>query len=833
MLKDKEHFKEVFEEKLQTIFGQSLEESSAVDRYVALASMIREQVNRNWYETNRQYKLSGEKQVYYFSVEFLMGRLLGSNLYNLGVYDVAREALAELGVNLDELEALEPDAGLGNGGLGRLAACFLDSMATLALPGHGCGLRYRHGLFEQKIINGYQVELPDNWLKDGYVWEVRKAERAVKVRFGGEVRAETDEDGETVFIHENYETVLAVPYDVPIVGHNNCTVNTLRLWSAETIRSDFDFSSFSRGDYLKAVEYKYSVEATSQILYPDDNYHEGRVLRLKQQYLFVSAGLQSIVRRFKKNKPAKSQKTGLHNLFEKVSIHINDTHPALAIPELMRILLDEEGMAWDDAWRITVNTISYTNHTILPEALEKWPVDLFKGLLPRIFMIVNEINERFCKRLWQRYPGDWDQIGKMAIIADGFVHMAHLAVAGSHSVNGVAAVHTEILKTQVMADFHEFFPTKFNNKTNGVTHRRWLAKANPKLAELISETIGTNWLSRPLDLSHLHVHATDPAFQEKFAAVKLYNKQRLAKHIQDKYGLTVDPLAIFDIHVKRIHAYKRQLLNVLHIMDLYNRLLDNPDLPVQPRVFIFGGKAAPGYYMAKRVIKLISTVAQKINNDPLIRDKIKVLFMENYSVSLAEFMIPAADVSEQISTASREASGTGNMKFMMNGAVTIGTLDGANIEIKEEVGNSNIIIFGLTSEQVLNYYNHGGYNSFDMYNGDPRIKRVVDQLVDGWLPADAAEFSSLYSSLLQNNDEYFVLKDFPAYVEAQNTLNNYYLNKEHWRQMAINNTSFSGWFSSDRTIDEYMIGIWKAKPVVVRSSGRNAGNKAGSVPENG
>ncbi len=811
MFKSKQEFKEAFINKLQTLFGQSLDESSIADKYVALSTLIKEEISKRWYQSNRQYRMSKEKQVYYFSMEFLLGRLLGSNLYNLGLTEFCSEGLKELGIDLNELETVEHDAGLGNGGLGRLAACFLDSMASLQLSGHGCGIRYRHGMFEQKIVDGYQIELPDNWLRDGYVWEVRKAERAVTVKFGGHVRLE-EQGGRYVVFHENYEPVVAVPYDVPIVGANCNTVNTLRLWSAET--NHFDFPSFSKGDFLKAVEKKYSLEATSQILYPDDNYPEGKTLRLKQQYFFVSAGLQSIIRRYKRTHGATPG--DLTRIHKKIAIHINDTHPALAVPELMRILLDEEGLSWEDAWNTTRHTISYTNHTILPEALEKWPIEMVERLLPRMYMIIREINERFCAALWEKYPGDWDRIRAMAIIADGYVHMAHLAVVGSHSINGVAEVHSNILKKEVMSNFYQFYPYRFNNKTNGVTHRRWLAKANSALAGIITETIGSSWLAHPYELVNLHRYAHDAGLQASIKAVKQANKNRLAQFIQEKMGIVVDPHSVFDVQVKRIHAYKRQTLNALHVLDLYNRLKANPGLDIEPRTFIFAGKSATGYYLAKHIIKFINTLAQVINNDPDVGGKIKVIFLENYSVSLAELIIPAADVSEQISTASREASGTGNMKFMMNGAITIGTLDGANIEICDEVGNDNIVIFGLTAEEVLNYYKYGGYNVLDVYHNNPRLRLVVDQLTNGFLPVSPDEFNCIHHSLIRANDEYFVLKDFAAYAEAQEKINSLYRDSAHWQAMVINNIAFSGRFSSDRTVSEYAIGIWRIKPVVIR-----------------
>ena len=807
MFQDKQACKAAYIEKLQTMHGKTLAEASALDQYSALAGLFRDAIGRRWMETNRQYESKQAKQVYYFSIEFLLGRLLGANLVNAGVRDEWGAWLAEMGVDLDALEQEEADAGLGNGGLGRLAACFLDSMASLQLPGHGCGIRYKYGLFEQKIIDGHQVEHPDNWLKNGSMWEFRKADKAVQVKFGGHVWSEPKDD-QLIFHHENAQTVLAVPYDVPVVGYHNNTVNTLRLWSAETVQADFDLLAFNQGNFLKAVEFKYSIESISEILYPDDTHYEGRVLRLKQQYFFVSAGIQSIVRRFKK-------KGGhIRDLAESVTIHINDTHPALAIPELMRILMDEEGLFWEEAWRITKSTIAYTNHTILPEALEKWSVDIMKTLLPRIYMIIEEINQRFCKNLWNHYPNDWDRIRSMAIIADHYVHMAHLAVTGSYSVNGVAKIHSEILKKDVMRNFYHFYPYKFNNKTNGITHRRWLLKANPRLARMITDYISPSWMYHPQYLSALQQFADDKEFLAQLDAVKGANKADFASWIQGRYGVGVDPQSIFDIQVKRIHAYKRQLMNALHVLELYGRLRDNPALDMVPRTFIFAGKAAPGYYMAKRFIKLITTLADAINNDPRVQDKMKVLFLENYSVSLAEMIFPAADVSEQISTASKEASGTGNMKFMMNGAVTIGTLDGANIEIREEVGDDNIAIFGMTADQVMDLYAKGTYKPWDLYQQDERIRQLLDNLVNGFLPVPKEEFRSIFDSLV-NHDEFFVLKDFAAYADAQTRIDQMYRDKVRWNRMCLANIAHSGKFSSDRTISEYAVGIWKVNPVVI------------------
>ena len=791
MFADKEWFKATFVERLQMLYGKCLEEASVNDTYIVLGALIRDMIGRRWVNTNREYGKKGEKQVYYFSIEFLPGRLLDSYLCNLGVREIWMEGLDELGIDYAGVQRQEHDLGLGNGGLGRLASCFLDSMAALGLPGHGCGIRYKYGLFEQKIIGGDQVEQPDNWLEDGNIWEYRKIDKAVRLKFG-------DSPG----------TVLAVPYDIPIAGYGNNTMNTLRLWSAEAVESGFDFAAFNQGNYLKAVEYKYSVEAISEILYPDDTQYEGRLLRLKQQYFLVSAGLQSIVRYVKKHHGS------VLKLAEKAAIHINDTHPALAVPELMRILLDDEGLGWEDAWQITTSAISYTNHTIMPEALEKWPIDIFQNLLPRIYEIVHEINERFCKDLWHFYPGEWDRIAAMAITADGYVKMAHLAVVGSHSVNGVAAIHTEILKKDVFKLFYQFTPYKFNNKTNGITHRRWLLQANPQLAQVITETIGPSWIDHPTDLNRLRFYAQDEAFQQQLAAVKVKKKQALADFVKEQYKIEIDVGSIFDVHVKRIHLYKRQLLNALRIMELYNRLQENPDLDVVPRTFIFSGKAAPGYLMAKKIIKLINTLAAVINNDVSIKNKIKVVFIENYGVSLAELIIPAADVSEQISTASKEASGTGNMKFMMNGAITVGTMDGANVEIREVVGDDNILIFGLKAEDVLSICQSGQCNPRAIYGSDARIRKIVDQLIDGTLPVAPGEFQPVYDYLVYQG-EFFELQDFNSYLEAQAKADALFRDGRTWRRMMANNIAGSGIFSSDHTVTEYAIDIWHIRPVMI------------------
>ncbi|EOR19848.1 glycogen phosphorylase [Clostridium sartagoforme AAU1] len=798
---NKNSLKKDYKRKFLEINGKELEDGTKEQQYEALGSLIRDYVAKEWLNTNNKYKETGEKQVYYFSMEFLLGRLLGSSLMNLGIRDICREALLELNIDLDELENLEQDQGLGNGGLGRLAACFLDSMASLNIPGHGCGIRYKYGFFEQKIIDGKQVELSDNWLRSGNVWEIQKRDKSEIVKFGGDVKMETI-DGKLTFTQVNYESILAIPYDTPITGYENEVVNTLRLWSAEPVSNEFDFSSFSRGEFLKAIEYKNSVESISLVLYPEDSFYEGKILRLKQQYFFVSAGLQSIVRHYKK------YNSNIYELDEKISIHINDTHPTLAIPELMRILLDEEKLSWEEAWRITQNTISYTNHTILAEALEKWPINMFKKILPRIYMIIHEINERHCKDLWNKYIGQWDKISRMAIIADGFVRMANLAIVGSHSVNGVAKLHTEILKKKEMSDFYYLYPNKFNNKTNGITHRRWLLKSNPDLANLLKETIGEGFIKHPMDLLNFEKYLSDNNVLGKLRNIKLNNKVKLSKEIYGSYGIKVDPNSIFDVQVKRIHAYKRQTLNCLRIMDLYNKLIENPNMDINPRTFIFAGKAAPGYILAKNTIELITSIANKINNDPIVKDKIKVIMMENYRVSLAEKIIPATDLSEQISTTTKEASGTSNMKFMMNGALTIATLDGANIEIKDEVKEENIVIFGLTANEVLDYHNNGGYSSWDIYNSDNRIKRIIDNLVDGTYSYDREKFRAIYDSLLKYNDEFFVLKDFDSYIRAQEIVNELYGNKLNWQRICGVNIAHSGIFSSDRTIKEYATGIW-------------------------
>ena len=801
---DKNTFKKDYENKFIKLHGKELSEGNNQQKYEALGALVKDYVANMWIETNKRYKKTGEKQVYYFSMEFLLGRLLGNCLLNLGIRDMCKEALSEMGINLEEIEDLEQDQGLGNGGLGRLAACFLDSMASLTIAGQGCGIRYKYGFFEQKIIDGQQVEVSDNWLRGGNVWETKKVDKAEIVKFGGSVKVE-NVNGKLSFVHVNYEPVLAVPYDTPIVGYENNVVNTLRLWSAEPVSNEFDFSSFSRGEFLKAMAYKNSVESISLVLYPDDSFYEGKMLRLKQQYFFVCAGIQSIIRHFKKCGG------NIKELDERIAIHINDTHPTLAIPELMRILVDQEELSWDEAWRITQNTISYTNHTILAEALEKWPIDMFKNILPRIYMIVEEINERYCQELWNKYTGQWDKISRMAIISDGYVKMANLAIVGSHSVNGVAKLHTEILKKREMADFYYLYPSKFNNKTNGITHRRWLLKCNPELTNLLKETIGDSFIQHPMDLDKFKNYLDDTNILSRLNQIKQNNKVKLAEEIYKTKGIKVDINSIFDVQVKRIHGYKRQTLNCLRVMDLYNRLLENPNLDIVPRTVIFAGKAAPGYYLAKNIIELICSIADKVNNDPRVNEKLKVVMMDNYKVSLAEKIIPAADLSEQISTTTKEASGTSNMKFMMNGAVTIATLDGANIEIKDEVGKDNIVIFGLNADEVLNYHKYGGYSAWDIYNNNPRVKAVINDLVNGRYNSDKDKFNKIYANLLTYNDEFFVLKDFDAYLEAQNKIDVIYRDQVRWQRMCGVNIAHSGIFSSDRTIKEYATGIWDSK----------------------
>jgi starch phosphorylase len=805
MFSDKDSFKQAYLKKLIEGEGITPDEATLWDKFSALVVLLKEKMSL--YRAINRNSMSPGKQVYYFSMEFLIGTLLHNYLVNFQIEDLVREGLSDLNINLDDLLEQEVDPGLGNGGLGRLAACFLDSMAFLGIEGHGNGIRYKYGLFEQKIVGGNQVEVADNWLKNGYPWETRKPDKAIVVKFKGNVRTELTE-GKISFIHENYETVLAVPYDVPIMSYNNpLYINNLRLWSAETTSGELDLACFNRGEFNQATSYKSEVESISYILYPDDSSPAGRELRLKQEYFFVAAGLGSIARSYKK----RNNLSSLQDFSRRVSVHINDTHPVLCIPELMRILLDDEGMEWDEAWNITVNTLSFTNHTIMPEAMEKWPIDLLKNLLPRIYQIIEEIDRRFKEYLTRRFLDEEEIISNTQILKDGYVWMAHLAIIGSSSVNGVAKLHTEILKNEVFKDYYRVFGYKFNNKTNGVNHRRFLLAANPKLSRLITEAIGPNWKEDAGELKKLQVFEDDPSFLEQLVKVKYENKCRLTEKIKAKQGIDVDPLSIFDVQVKRIHAYKRQLLNVLKIMHLYNKAMIDPESLTGSQTFIFGGKAAPGYHYAKIVIKLINALSQKIEHDPKVNQKLKVIFIENFNVSQAELIYPAADISEQISTASKEASGTGNMKFMMNGALTLGTLDGANVEIKQAVGEDNSFIFGLTAEQVLNYTRFGGYKPWDEYHASSDIRRCVDQLSSDFFDNMGEEFRVLYDSLMIYNDEFFVLKDFRSYIEMHEKLQTLYLNQENWSRISLANIAASGVFSSDRTIREYANRIWKIK----------------------
>lgn len=796
---------EKLKKKLITEKGVEVSTASNKDVYYALASIVNDEIMPNWYETTKRYQDNHSKQVYYLSMEFLIGRLLESNLLNCGMLYTAKEALEELGFRSEHVFAEERDAGLGNGGLGRLAACFLDSLASLNYPGHGFGIRYRYGLFEQRIIHGNQVELPDYWLKDSYPWEARKEEEAFVIQFHGKVHMFKRNDGSLEFKYENTDKVLAVPYDIPVVGYQNEVVNTLRLWSAEPVAYK-ESEQEENSEFYHDLDHQHSIEQISGFLYPDDSNYEGKELRLKQQYFLVSSSIQNIIRNYKKN-----YRLPISRLPEKVVIQINDTHPSLAVPELMRILMDEERLDWNTAWEITTHVLAYTNHTTLSEALETWPEEMIQHLLPRIYMIIDEINERFCKSIWFDHEELRDKIPDLAIIAHGRVHMARLAIVGSFSVNGVARIHTEILKKQEMKDFYTLFPNKFNNKTNGITHRRWLLQVNPKLSDVISEAIGTQWIKRPKQLISLLKYSNDKALLEKFDQVKHENKKILANYIHQQTGILVDDRSIFDVQIKRLHEYKRQLLNIFHVIYLYNEIKANPNQDVTPRTFIFGAKAAPSYHLAKEIIKLINTVASIVNYDKDINGKLKVIFLENYNVSLAEKIIPAADISEQISTASKEASGTGNMKMMMNGAITLGTMDGANIEIYDLVGDNNIFIFGLNADEVLDYYQNGGYNARDIYNTDDRIKLILDQLNQGEFGIHNIEFKDIFYNILYHNDPYFVLKDFEPYLEAHELAERAYRNRTTWMNMSVTNIAYSGKFSSDQTIREYATDIWKIK----------------------
>lgn len=816
---DKQTFKREVTENVKTLFRKTIEEATPQQLYQAVSYAVKEAIIDDWIATQETYDKEDPKVVYYMSMEFLMGRALGNNLINMTAYKEVKEALDELGIDLNLIEDQEPDPALGNGGLGRLAACFLDSLATLGYAAYGCGIRYRYGMFKQKIENGYQVEKPDNWLKDGNPFELRRPEYAKEVRFGGNIRVEYDDrTGKTHFVQENYESVLAIPYDYPIVGYNNHVVNTLRIWDAEPI-VDFQLNAFDRGDYHKAVEQQNLAKTIVEVLYPNDNHYAGKELRLKQQYFFVSASLQAAVAKYKR------RHDDLMKLPEKMTIQMNDTHPTVAVAELMRILLDEEDLGWNEAWEITTKTCAYTNHTIMAEALEKWPVDLFSRLLPRVYQIIQEIDRRFILKIQEQYPGNEEKIRKMAIIRDGQVKMAHLAIVAGYSVNGVARLHTEILEKQELRDFYELFPEKFNNKTNGITQRRFLAHGNPLLADWVTKHVGKDWITSLAKVEDLTKYATDPKAQQEFLEIKKQNKIRLAKYIKEHNGIEVDPDSIFDVQVKRLHEYKRQLMNILHVMYLYNQIKENPGMDFYPRTFIFGAKAAAGYRTAKKTIKLINTVADVINNDPSINGKIKVVFIEDYRVSIAEWIFAAADVSEQISTASKEASGTGNMKFMLNGAITLGTMDGANVEMYEEVGADNIFIFGMSADEVIAHEQHHDYNPYDIYNNDEDIRKVVNQLVDGTYSHNDRElFRELYNSLLnpqqgQVADRYFILADFRAYANAQKKIGAYYTNKSAWAKSAILNIAHSGKFSSDRTIQEYVDDIWKLDKIEVNTEG--------------
>ena len=815
---DKNEFQKTVKDNVKTLYRKKIGEASKQEIFQAVSYAVKDIIIDDWLATQEAYQKEDAKIVYYMSMEFLMGRALGNNLINMTAYKEVKEALEEMGLDLNVIEDEEPDAALGNGGLGRLAACFLDSLATLNYPAYGCGIRYRYGMFKQKIKDGYQVETPDNWLKNGNPFELRRTEYAKEVRFGGTVRFEKDpETGRDKFIQEGYESVRAIPYDMPIVGYGNHVVNTLRIWDAEAI-TDFQLSEFDRGNYHKAVEQENLAKTIVEVLYPNDNHYAGKELRLKQQYFFISASLQALIAKYKRE-----HGNDVRKLYEKVAIQMNDTHPTVAVPELMHLLIDQEGLTWEEAWEITTKTCAYTNHTIMAEALEKWPIDLFKKLLPRIYQIVQEIDRRFVEDVRAKYPGNEEKVKKMAILWDGQVRMANMAIVAGYSVNGVAQLHTEILKNEELKDFYQMFPEKFNNKTNGITQRRFLAHGNPLLADWVTDKIGDGWITDLSKIANLKPLVNDEEARREFMQIKHQNKIRLAKYIKEHNGIEVDPNSIFDVQVKRLHEYKRQLLNILHVMYLYNQIKEHPEMSFYPRTFIFGAKAAAGYQRAKETIKLINSVAEVVNNDRSINGKLKVVFIEDYRVSNAELIFAAADVSEQISTASKEASGTGNMKFMLNGAPTLGTMDGANVEIVEEVGMENAFIFGLSSEEVINYENNGGYNPIDIYFNDWELKRVVDQLMDGtYAHGDHNMYKNLYNSLLNTQctdraDTYFILKDFRPYAEAQKKVEEAYRDQNRWSKMAMMQTACCGKFSSDRTIEEYVKDIWKLEKVEVPS----------------
>ncbi len=811
---NKEKFIEDVKENVKNLYRKTLEEASQQEIFQAVSYTVKDVIIDDWLATQKAFDKQDPKMVYYMSMEFLMGRALGNNMINLKMYKEVKEALGEIGLNLDEIEDQEPDPALGNGGLGRLAACFMESLATLGYAAYGCGIRYRYGMFKQKIKDGFQVEVPDNWLKNGYPFELRRPEYSYEVKFGGYVRAEVTEEGKTRFVQENYQSVLAVPYDMPIVGYGNHVVDTLMIWDAEPMEC-FELDSFDKGDYHKAVEQENLARNLVEVLYPNDNHIAGKELRLKQQYFFVSASVQRALARYKKHHD------DIHKLPEKVTFQLNDTHPTVAVAELMRILLDEEGLSWDEAWEITTKTCAYTNHTIMAEALEKWPIEIFSRLLPRIYQIVEEINRRFILQIQAEFLGDNGKVARMAIVYDGQVKMAHLAIAAGYSVNGVAKLHTEILKNEQLHDFYELFPQKFNNKTNGITQRRFLMHGDPLLADWVSEHIGDDWITNLSHIEKMAIYATDKKAQQEFMNIKYQNKLRLAKYIKEHNGIEVDPRSIFDVQVKRLHEYKRQLLNILHVMYLYNELKEHPDMDFYPRTFIFGAKAAAGYKNAKLTIKLINNVADVINNDRSINGKIKVVFIEDYRVSIAEWIFAAADVSEQISTASKEASGTGNMKFMLNGALTLGTMDGANVEIVEEVGKENAFIFGMSSDEVIAHERNRDYDPMQIFNTDQDIRKVLMQLINGFYsPNDPELFRDLYNSLLNTQctqfaDTYFILKDFHSYADAQKRVMEAYKDEEGWAKSAILNIAHAGKFSSDRTIQEYVDDIWHLDKITV------------------
>ena len=811
---NKEKFIEDVKENVKNLYRKTLEEASQQEIFQAVSYTVKDVIIDDWLATQKAFDKQDPKMVYYMSMEFLMGRALGNNMINLKMYKEVKEALGEIGLNLDEIEDQELDPALGNGGLGRLAACFMESLATLGYAAYGCGIRYRYGMFKQKIKDGFQVEVPDNWLKNGYPFELRRPEYSYEVKFGGYVRAEVTEEGKTRFVQENYQSVLAVPYDMPIVGYGNHVVDTLMIWDAEPMEC-FELDSFDKGDYHKAVEQENLARNLVEVLYPNDNHIAGKELRLKQQYFFVSASVQRALARYKKHHD------DIHKLPEKVTFQLNDTHPTVAVAELMRILLDEEGLSWDEAWEITTKTCAYTNHTIMAEALEKWPIEIFSRLLPRIYQIVEEINRRFILQIQAEFPGDNGKVARMAIVYDGQVKMAHLAIAAGYSVNGVAKLHTEILKNEQLHDFYELFPQKFNNKTNGITQRRFLMHGDPLLADWVSEHIGDDWITNLSHIEKMAIYATDKKAQQEFMNIKYQNKLRLAKYIKEHNGIEVDPRSIFDVQVKRLHEYKRQLLNILHVMYLYNELKEHPDMDFYPRTFIFGAKAAAGYKNAKLTIKLINNVADVINNDRSINGKIKVVFIEDYRVSIAEWIFAAADVSEQISTASKEASGTGNMKFMLNGALTLGTMDGANVEIVEEVGKENAFIFGMSSDEVIAHERNRDYDPMQIFNTDQDIRKVLMQLINGFYsPNDPELFRDLYNSLLNTQctqfaDTYFILKDFRSYADAQKRVMEAYKDEEGWAKSAILNIAHAGKFSSDRTIQEYVDDIWHLDKITV------------------